>query len=400
MKRCPPRSALAGTLIAWFLAACATPAPSPSTPTPEAEEASSAGAGGPSAEASGSAPPNVGEAPDGAILQVVADELRMRAEAGTASTLLGTLERGDVVRVESGPVDADGFRWFEVVDLHGRRGWAADGDETDPWLAFIPDPVGGTPMLTLTYGCDVVGPINPPATTVLNDGTVIATNPAAGFGWTVRQLSAAGLEELREGVIESPYLQVSGEYRPRPRADAGDPPGHGACSYTFTIPTDAEPIVVTTIGWFGDEEERTFYEPSPERKALDGIARNLIAVEDVLGDKAWEAPGLPYVAAAYTLHLAPGVGPTPRDVGSMDPGGLGVDDIGSFGTPAGTGRCDTVSRGQAFELVRVLNDAGLSNDLRLDAVSFPNFATDEGWYSGALAPLFPDGQPNCASIGL
>src|SRR5688572_19012099 len=292
MKRRRRLSALAGILVAWFLAACATQAPSPSTPASDPEATSPAGAGGPSAEASGSAPPNVGETPDRAILQVVADELRVRAEAGTASTLMGTLERGDVVRVESGPVDADGFRWFEVVDLQGRLGWAADGDGTDPWLAIIPDLPDATPLLTLDYACDVVGPINPPATTVMDDGRVIATDGASGYGWTVRPLSAAGLEEVREGVLASPYLQANAEYRPQPRADAGDAPGHGVCSYTFTIPTDAEPIVVSTIGWFGDEEERTFYEPSPERKALDGLARNLIAIEDVLGDEAWEAAAL------------------------------------------------------------------------------------------------------------
>ena len=400
MKRRPRTCALTGALIAWFLAACGSPADSPSAAASEVERTASARASDPAAVPSGSAPPGIGETPDGAIVQVVADELRVRAQAGTASTLVGTLERGDVVRVESGPVEADGFTWIEVVDLRGRRGWAADGDGTDPWLADIPGALGGTPLVTLTYGCDVVGPINPPATTVLSDGTVIAMNPAAGFRWTIRQLSAAGLEELREGVIEAPYLQVSGEYRPRSRADAGDPPGHGACSYTFTIPTDAEPIVVTTIGWFGDEEEGTFYEPSPERKALDGIARNLIAIDDVLGDEEWVGRSIPFVAAEYALHLAPGIGPAPQDVGVIDPGALGVGDIGSFGSSAGTGRCDTVSRAQAFEIARVIHESGGNQDVRLDAVSFPYLTTDDGWYSGALSAIFPDGQPDCASIAL
>jgi hypothetical protein len=333
-------------------------------------------------------------------MQVVADELRMRADAGTASALVGTLGRGAAVRIESGPVEADGFTWFEVVDLEGRRGWAAAGDGTDPWLAAIPDMTDGTPMLTLTYGCDVTGPINPPATNVLDDGRVIATDQAGGSGWIVRQLSTTGLEQVREGVLESPYLQASAEYRPQPRADAGDPPGHGACSYTFTIPTEVEPIVVTTIGWFGDEEEATFYEPSPERKSLDGIARNLIAIDTILDEEAWDGPGLPFVAAEYSLHIGAGIGPAPEDAGSIDPDELGLGDIGSFGTPAGSGRCATISGAQAFEVARVLKASNIAQDLRLDAVTFPYFATDAGWFTTALAPVFPNGQPDCASMTL
>ena len=399
MKRGPGSLALTAGLLAAVLAACGPASPTLSEPpVPDAsasEPAASSSAGDP-----GPRPPSEGAAGDGAIMQVVADELRMRAEAGTASTLVGTLGRGTAVRIESGPLEADGFTWFEVVDLEGRRGWAADGDGTDPWLAAIPDMTDATPMLTLTYGCDVTGPINPPATTVLDDGRVIATDQAAGYGWIVRQLSGSGLEQVRDGVLESPYLQASAEYRPQPRADAGDPPGHGACSYTFSIPAGDEPIVVTTIGWFGDEEERTFYEPSPERKFLDGIARNLIAIDTILDEEAWEGPGIPFVAAEYSLHIGAGIGPAPEDAGSIDPDELGLGDLGSFGSPAGSGRCTTVSRAQAFEIARVLNESNVALEARLDAVTFPYFATDAGWFSVALAPVFPNGQPDCASITL
>lgn len=398
MKRGPSLAVRAG-LLAAVLAACASASPTLSEP-PVPDASASAPAASASAGDPGSAPPSEGAAGDGAIMQVVADELSMRAEAGTAATLVGTLGRGIAVRIESGPQEADGFTWFEVVDADGRRGWAAEGDGTDLWLAAIPDMTGATPMLILDYGCDVIGPINPPATTVLDDGRVIATDQAAGSGWIVRQLSESGLEEVREGVLESPYLQASAEYRPQPRPDAGDPPGHGACSYTFTIPTGAEPIVVTTVGWFGDEEERTFYEPSPERKSLDGVARNLIAIDGVLGEEAWEGPGLPFVAAEYSLHIGAGLGPAPEDAGTIDPDELGLGDIGSFGSPAGSGRCATISRAQAFEIARVLHESNAALEVRLDAVTFPYFATDAGWFSAALTPVFPNGQPACASITL
>ena len=397
MRRSTGSLASTAGLLAAALAACG-----PASPTPSEPAVPDASASQPAASASaGPGPPGAGAVGDGDIMQVVADELRMRAEAGTAPALVGTLQRGTAVRVESGPVEADGFTWFEVVDIEGRRGWAADGDGTDAWLAAIPDMTGAVSMLTLTYGCDVVGPINPPATTVLEDGRVLATDQSAGNGWIVRQLSPSGLEQVREGVLESPYLQASAEYRPEPRADAGEPPGHGACSYTFSIPTEAaEPIVVTTIGWFGDEEESAFYEPSPERKSLDGIARNLIAIDTILDEAAWEGPNLPFIAAEYSLHIGAGIGPPPEDAGSIDPNELGLGDIASFGAPAGSGRCATISRAQAFDVARALEAANAALDVRLDAVTFPYFATDAGWFSAALAPVFPNGQPDCASITL
>ncbi len=390
MKRDPASLAVPAVLLA-LLAACGSASPTPTeapVPGDSASEPAASGSGG-----------DPGPAGVGDIVQVVADELRVRAEAGTAATLIGTLARGTAVRIEAGPVEADGFTWFEVVDLVGTRGWAAAGDGTDPWLAGIPD-LTANPMLTLTYACDVSAPINPAATMVLEDGRVISTDQVEQFGWIVRQLSASGLEEVREGVLGSPYLQVSAEYRPQPRADAGDPPGHGACSYTFTMPTGAEPIVVTTIGWFGDEEERTFYEPSPERKSLDGVARNLIAIDAILDDDAWDGSGLPFVAAEYSVHIGAGLGPTPEDAGTIDPAELGLGDLGSFGSPAGSGRCATVPREQAFEIARVLEQSNAALGARLDAVTTPYFATDDGWFGLALVPVFPDGQPDCASMSL
>ena len=100
--------------------------------------------------------------------------------------------------MESGPADADGFTWYQVVDTAGQGGWAADGDGDDPWLSPIRDLASARPILTMEYGSDVVGPINPPATTVLDDGSVIVTQGAAGE-WTVRQLSQAGISTSDHG---------------------------------------------------------------------------------------------------------------------------------------------------------------------------------------------------------
>lgn len=400
-----PRSAWVGAciLVLGVLAACGqTPADSASTSL----SASSAAEPSPEPSASGDAAPTSGEAPDdsvvseGDLLQVLADELTIRSEPGTASEAIGILDHGTVVRVLSGPADADGFTWYEVVDTIGQDGWAADGDATDAWLAPIA-PIGSAePLLTFQYGCDVVGPIAHPATMVLDDGRVIVAEHGSGAGWTIRRLSEAGMATVRNTILGNPYLQASAEYRPVPRPDAGDPPGHGACLWTFTISTDAEPIVVTSVSWFGDQEEADFYEPSPERKALDGIAQNLRVIDEVLDEDAWEAAAaLPYVAPDYVLWLAsvePGPGP---DFSIPIAGPLPVGDIDEFGTPAGTGRCDVVSAEDAFEMARLLDPV---DDARraLHALTVSTYRTDTEWFTLAMVPRTPDGAPGCEGINL
>lgn len=329
-------------------------------------------------------------------MQVVSDELRIRAAAGTDAELVGTLANGSIVRVESGPTEADGFTWLEVTDVAGRRGWAADGDATDAWLAPPPDATSGTPILTLRYGCEMVPPINPPATTVMDDGWVLTTRRGGmGSGWIVRRLTTSGLDAIRQDVLGSPYLQASARYEPQ-RLPGAEPPGHGACLYTFTIPGEGEGVVVESIGWFGDEEERAFYQPSPERKALDGLARNLIDIDAVLGNEDWEGRGLPYLATEYVIELVDGSEPAPDGSPTIDPAALGLGDLDAFGDPRGVGRCGVATRAQAFEFARVIN-AAAPDSVWLDNLSYMNFTTGDGWIGANMAPRFPGGEADCQS---
>ena len=375
------------------LAACSATTPSPSPGDP------SSGAPSPivSTAPSGPASPATGPDTGGELMQVVADELRLRTAAGTDASLVEALPRGTVVRVESDPVEADGFRWLEVLTIDGQTGWAADGDATDPWLAAIPDVGSGSPIVTLATVCDVVGPLNPPTTVVMDDGWVIAPDEPEVGGWVTRQLSSAGLEEIRGAVTGSPYLQASAEYVPEPKPGA-EPPGHGACQYTFTVPPEGggEPIVVSSVGWFGDEEESTFYQPSPERRTLDALAQNLTNVIRLLDDEAWTGNALPYVPAEVVLRIdeASG-GPAPDDAPEVDPAAIGIGDIDAFGAPAGTGRCGTLSRERAFDLARVLNQAVPGFAIRLNSVPTPYFMTGDRWFSIILGPRFPGGEPRC-----
>jgi hypothetical protein len=376
-----------------------TPSPSASAP---GGTASSAPSEPPSGEGQPSPSASLELGAEGAILQVVADELLMRAEAGTDGTLVHTLAHGTAVRVESEPVEADGFTWLEIVAIDGRRGWAATGDGVDPWLAPPPDLADAAPILTLDRGCDVVGPISMPLTTVFDDGHVVAQDAERDYAWTVRQLSDSGMQTIRDEVLGSPYLQASGEYVPQ-RKPGAEPPGHGACLYTFTIPSAGEPIVVTSIGWFGDEEESTFYQPSPERKALDGIGQNLIDIHEVLPDADWAGAPVPWVAREYAVGIGPQPDPAPEDIPSLEPADLGLGDVDEFRPPMAGDAC-LISPAQAFEAVRAVLSAAvdlppsLQPPLGLDIISFGSFATSDGWMRIVLSPRAHDDRPDCASL--
>jgi Bacterial SH3 domain len=394
------RAATVAALV-LVLGACATASPVPSSSGPSAGTPETPSASQPPVNEFPSAS---GELAAGTIAHVVADGLNLRAEPSTGAGLAGTLARGAAVRIVSGPVEADGFRWFEVADTTGQAGWAADGDGTDAWLTPVPDLSSTVSILTLSSVCDVVGPFPAPATVVFEDGHVILSDPNEGNAWAVRRLSDAGMAEIRDTVIGNQYLQQSAEYLPELRPDAGDPPGHGACAYTFEIATGAEPIVVTSVGWFGDQEEAAFYQPSPERKALDGLARALIDIETSPDDDRWaDAAALPYIASDYLLWIAEGQGAPIVGTPSVDPAAIGIADPASFGTQSGSGRCDVIAREEAFEAVRVFLEAAGTDSgftMRLDARSFAGIVTDDGWLDLVIAPQTPDGLPSCEAATL
>ncbi|HEY6607813.1 MAG TPA: SH3 domain-containing protein [Candidatus Limnocylindria bacterium] len=381
-----------------LLAGCAG-APAPPSPSASASD------GQPTTEASAMAAPTSpttggspratdGPAPEGALVIVVADELRIRAEPGIDGAVVGSIGRGAVVRTNDGPIEADGFRWYEVVDSIGREGWAADGDGSDPWLSAIESTEDVTPLLTFGYGCDVVGPFNAPSTVVFDDGRVVMRDSDSP-GYIVRRLSPAGVAHLEDNVVSSPYLQRSAEYMPVQRADAGEPPGHGLCNFSFTVGTDAEPIVVRSVSWFGEEEETMFYEPAPERKALDEIAHNLMVIDSVLDESSWETSGwLPFIAEEYVLWVGPGVGPAPGGLVAIDPDALPIE-VDGFGEPAASGRCATISREQTFELARALNQEVGAAAVRLDAVTFHEFEANDTWMSLTLVPRTPRYELSC-----
>lgn len=235
-----------------------------------------------------------------------------------------------------------------------------------------------------------------PSTLIYPDGRVVHDISGAGE-WQVRTLSASGLAQVREDLLGSPHLQASGEYVPVLRPGA-QPPGHGACLFTFIITTDGAPIEVTSIGWFGDEEESEFYEPSPERKTLDAIAQNLMAIDSVLGESSWEPAGwLPWIPQHHLIGLGPGEGPPPDGTPLIEPETMGLGDLAAFGAPAGRGRCGVVTREGAFQFARTLNAAGHEPAIRLNTTMSFEFKTDAGPTYGQFYLSSP-GTPSCDEL--
>jgi hypothetical protein len=242
---------------------------------------------------------------DAKLLQVTVPGLRMRASAGTKAEILRSLSVGEVVRVLSGPVDADAYSWYEVVDLDSRIGWVAMGGGTQPWLSTVPGESAPSPLLLrLERACDVgirdFGAPVPADIAISADGRVVLITGA------VRQLNQSGMARVRRDALQLPALQETATYQLERLPGAAEPPGHGACTNSFTLGEGSKRVSISAMNWQGDQEEATYYVPSPERRALDDLAIHLSDVEAWLGPTAWSDPvARPYVSHSYLFRLEP-----------------------------------------------------------------------------------------------
>jgi hypothetical protein len=152
----------------------------------------------------------------------------MRATASTGADVNRSFDRGEVVRVMSGPVEADGYAWYEVVDLDSRVGWVAMGGGGQPWLATVPsDPTTSELLLRLERACHAVelgSPVVPADVALSADGRFVL------ISGVVRQLNPSGFAQVQRDVLELPALEATGTYLLEPRPGAPEAPGHGTCA--------------------------------------------------------------------------------------------------------------------------------------------------------------------------
>jgi hypothetical protein len=409
---------VAGTVVATVLLNGRTPQPGvgEATPSPTATLTATVEppASGPSATSS-----LVPYLAEDVLLQVSVEGLRMRATASNGADVVRTLDYGEVVRVMSGPVEADGYAWYEVLDLDSRSGWVAMGGGGEPWLEVVPrDAATSELLLRFQRDGDVTPreqggiPVWPPDLTLTADGRVVVWSGGGSFGQgvdllVVRHLSPSGLAQVQRDVLQLPALQASAAYVLEHRPGAPEAPGHGVGLHTFTLGEGTGRVDVTAVSW-QYEEEAAYWMPAPERQALDALAIHLLDVEAWLGPAAWSEPvARPYVSSSYLFWLsAPSDTPPEGDYPSVTGAAWPFDGpIEQFGEPVGQARCGYVDLGQAFEMLRLMRQRGVPTypfgvdapHLSLDGFGSGNLATDAGWFNFWLTPRSPDGYPACTA---
>jgi hypothetical protein len=217
-----------------------------------------------------------------------------------------------------------------------------------------------------------------------------------------RQLSPEGLEELRGLIFSSGLFEESATYELERRPGAPEPPGRGIGIFVFTAGSGGDEVVVTSWEWLGDEEEETYYQPSPEREELDAMARALRDPEAVLGEDAWAGPAEPYEGADYQLVLMPEGDRPPY--GNPDVADLPLafnGPIDEFGEAAGSPgepvtRCGVVTREEAAGIVQVFEEADFG-EVGMDRATSGglDWADGNGTVDVFLLPRMPDGFPEC-----
>jgi hypothetical protein len=64
--------------------------------------------------------------------------LKVRVSPGLDAVVEHQIDNDTELVVEDGPVDVDGYRWWQVSDGSGGvSGWAAEGTTEDRWLTPI-----------------------------------------------------------------------------------------------------------------------------------------------------------------------------------------------------------------------------------------------------------------------
>lgn len=272
--------------------------------------------------------------------------------------------------------------------------------------AIDPDAV----ILEVTSICDVTPPVIMPAIIVTGDGRVVwraMAEDGLGTEYRVRTLSADGLAELHDRLRSTSLFDESARYEVESLPDV-EPPGMGGCLQTFVYraDADADPVVVESGAWYGDELEEQYFVPSPERRTLNELLTGLGDPEAMLGEGVWADERATFAPDRYLVIAAPTV-PELATEGAPDvddltwPFDQGPDAFGEGVTSgAGAGRCGIADADRVRTLADELAAAGLdqfAGDLMGVGATLP-WASQGTALDVAIWPVIVEGAPACDDV--
>lgn len=236
------------------------------------------------------------------------------------------------------------------------------------------DPAVGTLVLRLDSSIDFSG-LNH-VVTVVEDGRIITTdNREAANPFVERRLTAAGIQLLRDELDGTGLTDASATYVPVPKPGV-EPPGRGSVVHTLKVGLPAGgTAVISWVAMFDDDA--LYYEPSPEREALDRLAVRLNPFADQwLPANAWaDATAAPYVPARYHMLIEKvewggALDELPVESSAVAwPLSASIDDFGeAIDRPAlglDTARCGVISADEAAAVIAALEAAGARPSERL-----------------------------------
>lgn len=278
-------------------------------------------------------------------------------------------------------------------------------EPTPPGGELPSGPAAG--VMSFAPACDVVPPVNVPATTVLEDGRVVWRTDDGGL--VVRQLTTESLADFSEQVRSTGLFDTSASYDLERRPGTPDPPGRGLCVWNFTWNDGGEEIDVASVMWLGDDEEALYYQPAPQRETLHALAEQLMDPTGWYAEDGWIQPeAVPYEPQTY-LVLASVTVPQIATQGAPEfdeiswPFDAPPDEFGvEFGLGDPPTRCDVVDAEAAEALAEELAAAGLEQ-FEMRPLSGAGAALPWAARGAAVDFTFwvslPDGRPGCSSRG-